>query len=314
VILYIKNDMLQRKAITNNCRETMPEPSSPPPLPPMSAATLLRALLKRTAPPSAVAAAPTRYRLDRIDEDSVARYRAALGFRGSHVPLTWYYLPAQRAHLATMLGADFPFRIVGAIHVDNALEAGTAPAAGRPLELLTEVRVGPPSASGAVHALLDTRALQDGSLVFACRSNYLVARGRHGGGHRPPPSAAPAPARIAEWRLSPASGRDYASVSGDWNPIHLWPWTARLMGLKAPIIQGMHTLGRSCAELERAGGRRVARLDGRFRAPIELGASAALAADLAGGRYTVESGGRLAVEGRFSFDPAQSMRDAYPPS
>ena len=283
------------------------------PLPPMSAATLLRALFKRPAPAAASTAAPTRYRLDRIDEASVARYRAALGFQGSHIPLTWYYLPAQRAHLATMLAASFPFRVVGAIHVDNALEAGRTPLPGRPLELLTEVKVEPPAANGAVHALLDTRATQDGELVFACRSNYLVVRGARGH-HRPAAAEMPALAPIAGWLLSATSGREYASVSGDWNPIHLWPWTARLMGLKAPIIQGMHTLGRSCAELERAGGRRLRRLDGRFRAPVELGARVGLAADLEGCRYTVESGGRLAVEGGFAFDSAQTILGAYPPS
>jgi len=190
--------------------------------------------------------------------------------------------------------------------VDNALSAGIQPAAGRPLELLTEVRVAPPAASGAVQALLDTRASQDGALVFACRSTYLVVRGRRGGA-RHAPAAAPALPPLARWQLGSASGRDYAALSGDWNPIHLWPWSARLMGLKRPIIHGMHTLGRACAELERAGGRPVTRLDGRFRAPIELGAEVALAADLAAGRYTVEAGGRISVEGDFCFDSAQTM-------
>ena len=271
----------------------------------MSGATLLRALFKRPAPAGA-SCPPTRYRLDRIDAGQVARYREALGFAGAHLPLTYCYLLAQRAHLATMLGAAFPFRLAGAIHVDNALSAGIQPAAGRPLELVTEVRVAPPAANGAVHALLDTRASQDGSLVFACRSTYLVVRGRRGGA-RHAPAAAPALPPLARWQLGSASGRDYAALSGDWNPIHLWPWSARLMGLRAPIIHGMHTLGRACAELERAGGRPVTRLDGRFRAPIELGAEVALAADLAAGRYTVEAGGRISVEGDFCFDSAQTM-------
>jgi acyl dehydratase len=278
------------------------------PLPPMSAATLVRALFKRPAPGAASsAAAPTRYLLASIDEEHVAYYREALGFGGRHLPLTYYYLLAQRAHLATMLGAAFPFRLVGAIHVDNALRAGIAPAAGRPLELATAVRIDAPAANGAVHAHLDTQATQDGSLVFACRSTYLVVRGGRGGGARPAGQEAPLLAPLAAWQLAPASGRDYASLSGDWNPIHLWPWSARLMGLKAPIIHGMHTLGRACAELERAGGRPVTRLDGRFRAPIALGGTAALAASLADGRYAVEVGGRLAVEGRFDFDTDQSM-------
>jgi acyl dehydratase len=277
------------------------------PLPPMSAATLLRALFKRPSTAGAAVAgvaastAPTRHVLAGIDDAAVARYRAALGFGGSHVPLTWYYLLAQRAHLATMLGAAFPFRLAGAIHVDNALSAGIQPLPGRPLALETTVEVGPPAANGAVHAALATRALQDGEPVFACRSTYLVVRGRRSGG---PHASVPAPAALAPlvgWQLSSSSGREYASLSGDWNPIHLWPWTARLMGLPGPIIHGMHTLGRTCADLERAGGRPVAALDGRFRAPIALPGAVALAADLGAGRYTVGAGGRVAVEGGFRF-------------
>jgi acyl dehydratase len=278
-----------------------------PALPPMSAVTLIRALFKRRGRVTqganggqAAVAHVTRYRLDRIDAVQLARYRGALGFQGDHVPLTYYYLLAQRAHLATMLGAAFPFRLVGAIHVDNALNAGIQPAPGRPLELATEVRIGAPAANGAVHAALDTRATQDGELVFACRSTYLVVRGARSQSARGPAAGTSSSAPLASWRLAPASGRAYAALSGDWNPIHLWGWSARLMGLKAPIIHGMHTLGRSCAELERAGRGRVMRLDGRFRAPIALGSGAALTADLAGGRYTVEAAGRVAVEGGFT--------------
>jgi acyl dehydratase len=143
--------------------------------------------------------------------------------------------------------------------------------------------------------------------VFSCRSSYLVVRGARSSSSsssssaRTPASAEPMPAPLASWLLAPSSGRAYAALSGDWNPIHLWPWSARLMGMQAPIIHGMHTLARACAELERAGGRRVARLDGRFRAPIVLGGSAALAAGLDGGRFVVEAAGRIAVEGGFAF-------------
>jgi acyl dehydratase len=273
------------------------------PLPPMSPATLLRALLQRPsrAAGAAATAAPAHHRLDRIDDASVARYRAALGFEGRHVPLTWYYLLAQRAHLGAMLGAPLPFRLAGIIHVDNALSSGIEPAAGRVLDLETLIAIGTPAASGAVHATLDTRASQDGENVFSCRSTYLVMRGRRKEQLRRPETPAPAMAPLAGWRLAPSSGRAYAALSGDWNPIHLWPWSARLMGLKAPIIHGMHTLGRACAELERAGGRRVTALDGCFRSPIPLGGAVALAASLDAGSYRVEAGGRIAVEGAFRF-------------
>jgi acyl dehydratase len=290
----------------------MSDRSSLPRLPALSAGTLLRALFKRPGAPGAAEPLRTRFLLPGLDAAHLARYRTALGFGGSHVPLTYYYLPAQRAHLATMLDAAFPFRLVGAIHVDNLLRAGAPPEPRRPLILATTVRIAAPAANGAVHAALETEAVQDSSLVFACRSTYLVVRGRRSAGARPP-SEQPAPGQspIAAWPLPHAAGRAYAALSGDWNPIHLWPWSAHLMGLAAPIIHGMHTLGRACAELERAGGRPLALLDGRFRAPVPLGSTVALAADLAHGRYTVGLGGRIAVEGSFGFDTAQVMQDAY---
>lgn len=40
-------------------------------------------------------------------------------------------------------------------------------------------------------------------------------------------------------------GRRYALVSGDFNPIHLWPFSARMMGFKHPIAHGMWSLARS---------------------------------------------------------------------
>jgi acyl dehydratase len=94
-------------------------------------------------------------------------------------------------------------------------------------------------------------------------------------------------------------GRAYARISGDWNPIHLWTWSARLMGMKRPIIHGMHTLARACAELEQACGRRILALEGRFRAPAPLGSELVLGADLAAGSFAVGGGGRVVAEGSF---------------
>ena len=39
-----------------------------------------------------------------------------------------------------------------------------------------------------------------------------------------------------------STGLRYAKVSGDWNPHHLYPWTAKLLGFKSPIAHGLWTL------------------------------------------------------------------------
>jgi acyl dehydratase len=134
-------------------------------------------------------------------------------------------------------------------------------------------------------------------------------RGQRGSGTPRGPAAEPLPG-LARWSLAPSAGRAYAGVSGDWNPIHLWPWSARLMGLKAPIIHGMHTVGKACALLQANSGRRISSISARFKAPVALPAEVALSADLAAGCYAVHSAGREAVSGEFAWAAATTGRSA----
>src|ERR1700723_2765123 len=78
----------------------------------------------------------------------------------------------------------------------------------------------------------------------------MTAKVRGGGGRpgrglpippRPPPPPRKAPG---------ARGRRYGSVSGDLNPIHIHPLTARLFGFPSAIAHGMWTKARSLAALE----------------------------------------------------------------
>jgi len=286
----------------------------PAALPALNGATLLRALFKRPRRQSGQPTPRTRFLLERIDPALLARYRAALGFDGvadqpGSVPLTFWYLPAQRAQVATMLLESFPFRLPGTVHSANLLRSTGAPDLAAPLLLSTAVTVQPPRENGAVLAVLDTIGEQHGRSVFECRSTYLMERGHAQGsrsGRAPDP---PLPAR-AGWEVGSACGRRYAALSGDWNPIHLWPWSARLMGMRRPIIHGMHTLGRACAGLERLHGHPLTLLDARFLTPIPLGSpvtlGVALDAGAADGSFSVERDGRVAVGGRFALADASA--------
>jgi acyl dehydratase len=270
---------------------------SPSPLPRLGATTLLRALFKHPRRLNGVPTPRTTYILDRIDPYQLRRYRQALGFRDDGIPLTYYYLLAQRAHVATMLDDAFPFRLPGTVHTENALRAMAEPLRDVPLVLATTVTIRPPTENGAVVAELDTVARQQDTVIFTCRSTYLVVRGqRRQGRARQDAKTLPV---LTGWRIPRGMGRAYARISGDWNPIHLWTWSARLMGMKRPIIHGMHTLARACAELEQACGRRILALEGRFRAPVPLGSELVLGADLAAGSFAVGGGGRVVAEGSF---------------
>ncbi len=51
------------------------------------------------------------------------------------------------------------------------------------------------------------------------------------------------------WRLGEGTGRAYAAVSGDWNPIHVHALTARPLGFPSAIAHGMYSYARVLASL-----------------------------------------------------------------
>src|SRR6478752_3607343 len=51
------------------------------------------------------------------------------------------------------------------------------------------------------------------------------------------------------WRLGEGTGRSYAVVSGDWNPIHVHALTARPLGFPSAIAHGMYSYPRVLASL-----------------------------------------------------------------
>jgi acyl dehydratase len=87
---------------------------------------------------------------------------------------------------------------------------------------------------------------------------------------------------VARWRLGGGAGRRYARVSGDWNPIHLWSWSARPFGFRRPILHGFCTEAMVAHALieHRLGGEPTAlrRLRIAFRAPLPLPATVRLLA------------------------------------
>jgi hypothetical protein len=188
---------------------------------PGSAALLLQAPFKRAGREAAVPA--SEFITPDLDPARLAHYNALFGFGADALPVTYYYLLAQRAQLATMLAPAFPFRLLGMIHAENALREERRPDLRASLVIATGVDIETPTAQGAHYCTLHSRATQDGTVVFSCNSRYLAVRGksvRDGVRHSDEESLP----LLANWDLAHDAGRRYASVSGDWNPIHLWPW------------------------------------------------------------------------------------------
>ncbi|GAA5121531.1 MaoC/PaaZ C-terminal domain-containing protein [Alloalcanivorax gelatiniphagus] len=180
----------------------------------------------------------------------VDAYAAVCGFpRKDVVPVTYPHMLAFPLHMAIMGDAAFPYPAIGMVHVENSITAHRAIGVGEVLDLTTSV--GPPRAH-ARGVLLDfvTTVSADGATAWESTSTYL-RRGRSVDGEPTVGIEVPdPPGGGVEWRLPSDLGRTYAGVSGDANPIHLYPLTARALGFERQIAHGMWTKARSVAAIE----------------------------------------------------------------
>ena len=223
-----------------------------------------------------------------VSREHVRAYAAVCGFPVKDTaPLTYPHALAFPLHLAVLSSPLFPLPAVGTIHVANTITAHRPVTLGETLEL--EVTTGPLVAHPKGTAVdFRARAAVDGETVWESTSTYL-RRGRAGvvstgstdgdlgstdgdlgstdgdlgstdgdlgstdggvgstdGGET---TTYVVPGRIT-WRLQGDIGRRYAAVSGDHNPIHLHPLTAKALGHPRQIAHGMWTLARCVAALE----------------------------------------------------------------
>ena len=210
----------------------------------------------------------------RVDRARLAAYDRVCGFRLSDdLPPTYPHVLVFGLQVALMTAADFPYPMIGLVHVANRITVTRPVRAAEPLVLRTHAEHARPHDRGTQFDLV-SEALADGEPVWRETSTYL--RREHGGPGQPRPGAEP-PRADAVWRVPGDVGRRYAEVSGDRNPIHLHPLTARLFGFRRAIAHGMWSLARCLAHYE---GRLpdAYTVDARFRLPILLPATVALAA------------------------------------
>lgn len=184
------------------------------------------------------------------DIGRLADYCKVTGFTlRDEVPATWLHVQTFPLQAALMAEEDFPFSLAGLVHVTNTMRLHRPVRVGEKLRMAVRAENLQPHAKGAVFDMVGEIHSGD-ELVWSGSSNYLATGAKVPG----EPAAAvrlsaPEVPPSQQWRLAPDLGRQYAKVSGDSNPIHLYPLTAKLFGFPRPIIHGMWTHARAVAAL-----------------------------------------------------------------
>jgi acyl dehydratase len=209
-----------------------------------------------------------------VDRARLAGYAKVCGYRlGDTLPPTYPHVLAFPLALALMAGRDFPFPVVGLVHLADRIELRRPVWTDERLELTVRAADLRDHDRGRCFDIRATASVGD-EVVWRGVSTYLRKSGTpRGGGPGPPDEPAPAAAR---WRVGREVGRAYARVSGDRNPIHTSRLAARVLGYRAPIAHGMWSMARCLAALEgRLPGEYAAEVS--FRRPILLPAEVCFA-------------------------------------
>lgn len=216
----------------------------------------------------------------RVGTDQVERYAQLFGaVTPEDLPSVLVHVAAFPAAMELMAQPDFPLPLMGMVHLENRVQHHRPVPAETDLEIIASAARLAPHASGTTVDLVVTvhRSAADGAepeLLWEGVSTYLAKGVRLDGAERPERAEHPsfqAPEVTAQWRLSGSTGREYASVSGDYNPIHLHPVTAKALGMKGMIAHGMYLAGRMLAGREPAGAGHTWSI--RFAAPVVLPAT-----------------------------------------
>jgi hypothetical protein len=183
-----------------------------------------------------------------VDRGHLAAYDRVCGFRLSdELPPTYPHVLAFPLAMRLMAGADFPFPIVGIVHVANRITVAGPLSAESTLDFEVHAENLRPHERGRQVDVVAV-ATVDGREVWRGVSTYLRReKERTDSKER---TAADPPAASALWRVPPSVGTEYAAVSGDRNPIHTSRVGARLFGFPRPIAHGMWSKARCLAALE----------------------------------------------------------------
>lgn len=208
-----------------------------------------------------------------VDPAHVASYAALCGFpRKDTLPLPYPHLLAFGLHLQIMTDGSFPFPAIGTVHLANSVTQHRPISPTERLQVTARPDRLRPHPKGQAFDLLTT-VHSAGELVWEETSTFL----RRGPGDPDAPTGPVLPDAAPTgtvWRLPGDLGRRYAAVSGDHNPIHLHPLTARALGFSRQIAHGMWSMARCVGALENRLPDHVT-VDVAFKKPVLLPGSVA---------------------------------------
>ncbi|MGO4385395.1 MaoC family dehydratase [Specibacter sp. RAF43] len=220
-----------------------------------AAAASARQRLARTKPVVALPARAVEVRGVTANPAKLTAFAHLMGKPARDVlPSGYVHSLAFPVAMSVMVGEDFPLPLLGMVHLDNHVEHLAPIQFDDVLTIRAWARDLAGHRSGTqVQIVAEVLTADAVTVLWRGVSTYL-ARGIYLPGLDKPTAAgerAPfsPPTPTAQWRLGVDTGRAYAAVSGDFNPIHLSVLSAKALGLRRSIAHGMYAASRVLSDV-----------------------------------------------------------------
>jgi acyl dehydratase len=184
-----------------------------------------------------------------VDRTRLAAYDRLCGFDVSDaLPPTYPHVLAFGLQMGLITDGRFPLPAIGLVHITNRIVVHRGIGAGERLSFRVWATPIEPHPRGRQFTL-HTEARVGEELVWQEESTNLRREKAPAESQTPRERTTAELAPTGTWILPGDLGRRYGRVSGDLNPIHLHPATARLFGFHGAIVHGMWTQARCLAAL-----------------------------------------------------------------
>ncbi|MGA7204234.1 MAG: MaoC/PaaZ C-terminal domain-containing protein [Specibacter sp.] len=216
-----------------------------------AAATAAKARILRATPVVALPSRAVEVRGVTADLEKLTAFAHLLGVPARDVlPSGYIHALAFPVAMSVMVQDNFPLPLLGMIHLRNQVEHFAAILFTEVLTIRAWARDLTGHRSGTqVQLVVEVRNDAGTAVLWRGVSTYLAKGVFLPGLDKPAESlgertAFSPPAPTAQWQLGVDTGRAYAAVSGDFNPIHLSVLTAKALGLRRSIAHGMYAASR----------------------------------------------------------------------
>ena len=207
----------------------------------------------------------------KTDPEHLEQYIVVCSFaRSDTLPVTYPHLAAFGLHMTLMTDTSFPFAPMGLVHLRNTINQHRPIGIDEALDVAVHAEALRRHPKGQLIDIVTTVTIDgelawDETMTLFSRGHPPQAGGASGSKEtaKAPLDGVKAPVGVVHWKTKSDLGRRYGAVSGDRNPIHLYPITAKAFGFRSNIAHGMWTKARCLAALQN-------RLPDSYRVDVEF--------------------------------------------